>query len=106
MNAQRKEFLLAEYGAIRDEITSRVRSRRQLITASVAATIAILGYGFSSSSPDGGNTWTLASIPFILAFVIYEMLRSDAVIYQAAEFLREIESEFLHADIHLGWEST
>jgi len=103
---QQNEFLIAEYTSVRDEIISRVRSRRQLITAGVAATIAILGYGISSNPQANANTWTISIIPIIMAFLTYEVLRSDEVIYHATEFLREVEEEILLEDVHLGWEST
>lgn len=102
----RNEFLRDQYRALREEIRARITARRRLLAAGIAFLTAFLGYSFTSGSTPSSRAWLIAFVPPFLAFIVFEVVRSQFMMDRAAKHVMKIEKELLPSPNEFGWEHT
>jgi hypothetical protein len=93
-----KDFLLAQYTSLREEVLKRIEIQHQLILGVLLALGTIL-----TVSTQGGSATNLLFYPFLVLFLALAWSQNDTRNRQITEFLSSNEEHFL-SDISLGWE--
>lgn len=106
------ELLREQYVSLRDEAIGRIRLRRRLIAAALAFFAAFFGYVFavSGGGQNGGhsrpNVWLLVIVPPLIAFLAFEVFRSEKQLNRINTHLSNLEARALDDVTKYGWEYT
>jgi hypothetical protein len=97
-SAMERDFLLAQYTSLREEVLKRIEVQHQLVLGALLALGTMLTVSTQSSSSS-----SLLFYPYLSLFLALAWSQNDTRNRQIAEFLSSNEERLL-SDIALGWE--
>ncbi len=99
----RREFFLAEYGALRDEILKRIEIVHQLKGGLLLAWSAILGFAIQSQS-ETKITQLLLLYPVLALAIAWLWAFNNRAIILLGNYIRAMEEEAKVMGATMGWE--